>query len=102
MSGRRASSRSSGETPATYSHGRGRNKIEWLPPRSYRTWGDVRMRGYTPDGLPDTTFRGRWAARNATFCDLIARTGLRLSEQPALTRFDLPSGQRASPTKDPS
>ncbi|MFI6779281.1 hypothetical protein [Nocardia sp. NPDC050412] len=35
----------------------------------------------------DNTFRGRWAARNATFCDLIARTGLRLSEQAALTRF---------------
>lgn len=89
LSGRRGSRRSDG-TAATYSHGRGRNKIEWLPPKSYRAWRDVGMHGYTPEGLPDPKFRGRWAARNATFCDLMVRTGMRLSEQMALTMFDLP------------
>ncbi|MEU5847955.1 site-specific integrase [Saccharopolyspora shandongensis] len=66
-----------GETPATYSHGAGRERIEWLPAASYRQWRDVGMRGYIPEGLPDPRFRGRWAARNATFCDLMVRTGLR-------------------------
>ncbi|MFE3956056.1 tyrosine-type recombinase/integrase [Nocardia sp. NPDC059091] len=81
---------SSGQTPATYSHGRGRDKVEWLPQKSYRIWRDVGMRGYTAEGIPDPRFRGRWAARNATFCDLAVRTGMRLSEQSALTVFDLP------------
>jgi integrase len=79
-----------GETPATYSHGAGRQKIEWLPATSYRRWRDVGIRGYTPDGVPDPRFRGRWAARNATFCDLMVRTGLRLGEQTALTVFEVP------------
>jgi site-specific recombinase XerD len=79
-----------GETPATYSHGAGRDRIEWLPPISYRRWRDVGVRGYALDGLPDPRFRGRWAARNATFCDLMVRTGLRLSEQAALSVFEVP------------
>jgi site-specific recombinase XerD len=59
-------------------------------PASYRRWRDVGMRGYTVDGLPDPTFRGRWAARNASFCDLMIRTGMRLSKQAALTVFEVP------------
>ncbi len=79
-----------GETPATASHGARREKVEWLPAASYRRWRDVGMRGYTPEGLVDPEFRGRWAARNATFCDLMVRTGMRLSEQCALTVFEVP------------
>jgi Phage integrase, N-terminal SAM-like domain len=78
------------ETPATYSHGAGRDRIEWLPPTSYRRWRDVGVRGYTSEGLVDPRFRGRWAARNATFCDLMVRAGLRLSEQAALSVFEVP------------
>lgn len=80
----------SATTAATYSHGAGREKIEWVPPTSYRRWRDVGIRGYTPDGLPDVGFRGRWAARNALFSDVMVRTGLRLSEQTALTVFEMP------------
>ncbi|WP_410580327.1 tyrosine-type recombinase/integrase [Amycolatopsis sp. lyj-108] len=79
-----------GETPATTSHGASTEKIEWLPAKSYRRWRDVGMRGYTPEGMPDPVFRGRWGARNASFCDLMVRTGLRLSEQSALTVFEVP------------
>ena len=79
-----------GERPATYSHGAGRDRIEWLPAASYRRWRDIGVRGYGPDGLPNSRFRGRWAARNATFCDLMARTGMRLSEQAALSLFEVP------------
>ncbi|MGK5738898.1 hypothetical protein [Micromonospora sp. URMC 103] len=78
------------QTPATYSHGAGRKCITWLPASSYRRWRDVGMRGYTTAGLPDPRFRGRWASRNAAFCDLMVRTGLRLSEQAALTVFEVP------------
>ncbi len=77
-------------TAATYSHGAGRDKIEWIPPASYRRWRDVGIRGYTPQGLPNVDFRGRWAARNALFSDVMVRTGLRLSEQTALTVFEMP------------
>ena len=78
-------------TPATYSHGAAREKIEWLPAATYRRWRDVGMRGYTQQGLRDNSFRGRWAARNALFCDVMVRTGLRLAEQAALTVFEMPT-----------
>lgn len=80
----------SATTAATYSHGAAKDKIEWVPPASYRRWRDVGIRGYTPHGLSDEGFRGRWAARNALFTDVMVRTGLRLSEQTALTVFDMP------------
>jgi len=79
-----------GTVPATYAHDEGGEKVEWLPPASYRLWRDVGLRGYGPDGLPSSRFKGRWAARNATFTDLMVRTGLRLSEQAHLTVFELP------------
>ncbi|WP_245922395.1 site-specific integrase [Nocardia nova] len=78
-------------TPATYSHGASRERIEWVPAATYRLWRDVGMRGYTPAGLPDSGFRGRWAARNALFTDVMVRTGLRLAEQSALTTFEMPT-----------
>jgi site-specific recombinase XerD len=76
--------------PATYSHDAARERVKWLPPTSYRLWRDVGVRGLGADGMLDPRFRGRWAARNATFCDLMVRTGLRLSEQAALTVFEVP------------
>lgn len=81
------------DTPATYGHGRAKERVEWLPAPSYRRWRDVGMRGYTGEGLLNPRFRGRWAARNAAFCDLMVRTGLRLSEQTALTTCDVPLGR---------
>ncbi|CAL9676292.1 hypothetical protein [Streptomyces sp. enrichment culture] len=81
--------------PATYAHDRGGERIEWLPPASYRLWRDVGLRGYGPDGLPSRRFRGRWAARNAAFTDLMVRTGMRLSEQAHLTRLEVPTGAGA-------
>ncbi|MET8848484.1 site-specific integrase [Amycolatopsis sp. NPDC004625] len=78
------------QRPATYASDGGRDRVQWLPPAAYRTWREVGVRGYSPDGLPRPTFRGRWAARNSAFCDLMIRTGLRLQEQAALTVFDLP------------
>jgi len=76
--------------PATYAHDEGGERIEWLPPASYRRWRDVGVRGYGADGLPSGRFRGRWAARNATFTDLMVRTGMRLSEQASLTVLEVP------------
>jgi len=78
------------EAPAERSHDARRHAISWLPPASYRAWRDVGVRGYLPEGLADGSFRGRHAARNSGFCDLMVRTGLRLQEQVSLTRFELP------------
>ncbi|WP_280827286.1 site-specific integrase [Mycobacterium sp. OTB74] len=83
-----------GQTAATYSHGRRRERIQWFAASSYRLWRDVGVRGYDRDGLPDSTFRGRWAARNATFVDLMVRTGMRLAEQASLTTFEIPGADR--------
>jgi site-specific recombinase XerD len=78
------------QRPATYSHDAGRERVQWLPPAEYRRWRDVGVRGFSAAGLPDERFRGRWSGRNATFCDLMVRSGLRLAEQAALTRFEVP------------
>lgn len=78
--------------PATYAHDEGGERVEWLPPSSYRLWRDTGVRGYGADGLPSPRFRGRWAARNAAFTDLMVRTGLRLNEQTSLTVQEVPAG----------
>jgi integrase len=89
--GRRWRGRASAElTPAEAPKDGHREDLAWLPPGSYRRWRDVGVRGYLPNGLADRSFRGRNAARNATFCDLMVRTGLRLAEQSALTLFEVP------------
>lgn len=79
------------QRPATYSHGARRHRIEWLTPVEYRRWRDVGVRGFSGHGFSNPRFRGRWSARNAVFCDLMVRTGLRLSEQAALTVFEIPN-----------
>ncbi|MCW2750821.1 MAG: integrase, partial [Aeromicrobium sp.] len=48
------------------------------------------------DGELDPRIRGRWAARNAVFCDLMVRTGLRLGGQGALVLSELPLQSRGS------
>jgi site-specific recombinase XerD len=85
------------ETAAEYRPDRRRDRVEWLTPRMYRSWRDVGVRGYHTNGLADARFRGRNIARNAVFCDLMVRTGLRLQEQASLTIFDVPrrDGHRA-------
>ncbi|WJM17161.1 site-specific integrase [Microbacterium arborescens] len=89
--GPRSVARSVEQTAATYSHDARREHVHWLPAASYRTWRDVGVRGYTTDALPDPSFRGRWAARNAAFTDLMVRTGLRLTEQASLLAPEIPS-----------
>ncbi|WP_327321348.1 site-specific integrase [Streptomyces sp. NBC_01210] len=78
------------QRPAMYALDTGAVRVEWLPPVSYRVWRDVGVRGFDAAGLPRPGFRARWAARNATFCDLMVRTGLRLAEECALTVFEVP------------
>lgn len=79
-----------GKTPAEASNQGSKNDLDWLPPDLYRQWRDVGLRGFTAAGLPDPSFRGRYAARNATYTDLMIRTGLRASEQTSLSLFELP------------
>jgi site-specific recombinase XerD len=76
--------------PAESSHTGPRRHVEWLTPGMYRQWRDAGVRGFTPAGMPDGSFRGRFASRNAAFTDLMIRTGLRVSEQTALSLYELP------------
>ena len=92
-------------TPSEAPNDGRREDLAWLPPASYRRWRDIGVRGYLPTGLRDPSFRGRNAARNATYCDLMVRTGLRLAEQASLTLFDVPdidTGQAYAPTRLPA
>lgn len=77
--------------PATYARDANREHVRWLPPAEYRMWRDIGVRGYGTDGLQRSNFRGRWALRNAVYCDLMVRTGLRIAEQSALTVLDVPT-----------
>ncbi|MEE6168587.1 MULTISPECIES: tyrosine-type recombinase/integrase [unclassified Mycolicibacterium] len=79
------------QRPATYAHSARRHRIEWLAPNEYRRWRDVGVRGFAASDVLSDSFRGRWSARNAVFCDLMVRTGLRLSEQASLTVFEIPT-----------
>ncbi len=87
---RRSVNEPAAQTPAEASHLGPRRDLEWLTPVMYRCWRDVGVRGFTSDGLPDRSFRGRYASRNAAFTDMLIRTSLRISEQVALSLFDLP------------
>ncbi|MFG2989289.1 tyrosine-type recombinase/integrase [Streptomyces sp. NPDC048257] len=78
------------QRPATYARDTSGTRVKWLPPMVYRVWRDVGVRGFDAAGLPRSGFRGRWAARNSAFCDVMVRTGLRLAEQSALTVFEVP------------
>ena len=58
-----------------------------------------------PTGIPDRSFRGLNAARNATFCDLMVRTGLAIDRtgQPDAVRDPRHRQHRAyAPTRLPS
>ena len=77
-------------TPAESSRTGPRGEVVWLTPEMYRSWRDVGLRGYTPQGLADRSFRGRFGTRNATYSDLMIRTGMRLCEQTSLSLFELP------------
>ena len=79
-----------GTAPAAQARDVRRDLVEWLTPVQYRSWRDAGLRGYAADGLPDYRFRGRWAARNALFADLMVRTGLRLTEQASLVALEVP------------
>ncbi|MCX4547189.1 site-specific integrase [Streptomyces sp. NBC_01565] len=78
------------QVPAEASHTGPRRDVKWLPPASYRVWRNVGLCGFDAEERPRRAFRGRWAARNAAYADSMIRTGLRLSEQSALTVFELP------------
>jgi site-specific recombinase XerD len=79
-----------GTAPAAQARDVRRDLVEWLTPAQYRSWRDTGLRGYDAGGLPDRGFRGRWAARNALFADLMVRTGLRLTEQGSLAVLEVP------------
>lgn len=92
--GRRGSK--SAQTPAEAARDARRPDTRWFPPETYRRWRDVGVRGYEATGIPASSFKGRNASRNAAFCDLMIRTGLRLEEQASLTVFDLPDPDSAT------
>lgn len=66
------------------------SNVKWLTPRTFRLWRDVGLRGYTADGLPEESWRGRNSGRNAAFADLLFDSGLRLREAGCLLTIEVP------------
>ncbi|MBF6214322.1 site-specific integrase, partial [Nocardia puris] len=66
------------------------SNVKWLTPRAYRAWRDVGLRGYTPAGLPNVTWRGRNDGRDTAFADFVLSSGLRRREAGTLLLPELP------------
>jgi len=67
------------------------SNVKWLTPRAFRLWRDVGLRGYTPEGRADPSWRGRHDDRNAAYADLLFSTGLRRSEGGSLLTIEIPA-----------
>jgi site-specific recombinase XerD len=67
-----------------------RGDVKFLSARRYLAFRDVGLRGYLPGGGQDASFASRCGARNGTFADLCATTGLRLEEANSLLACELP------------
>ncbi|MYD66264.1 MAG: integrase [Chloroflexi bacterium] len=65
--------------------------VKWLAPEAYALWRNVGMRGYGRNGLADAKFRGRNKTRNASFTEVMWRSGLRLREAGTLLLPEVPS-----------
>ena len=80
-----------GTTPRMRPHNVRSSNVKWLLPEAYRDWRRVGLGGYTAEGLPDSSWRGRNDARNLTFADTLWTSGLRLGEAGTLLLCELPS-----------
>ena len=70
--------------------GRAHANIKWLSQEQLTTFLDVGMNGLLPDGGEDPSFRGRNAARNRAFAELLSSTGMRVQEASHLLVSELP------------
>ena len=59
-----------------------RSDVRFVTMDDYRIFGEVGLRGLTPDGTERPGARDRNGLRNALFADLLVTTGLRLEEVP--------------------
>ena len=69
------------------------SNVKWLIPDTYRVWRRVGLGGYTMDGLPDPSWRGRNDGRNLAFADTLWTSGLRRREAGTLLLCELPAPQ---------
>ncbi|WP_339485109.1 site-specific integrase, partial [Pseudomonas proteolytica] len=61
-----------------------RSDVRFVTMDDYRIFGEVGLRGLTPDGTERPGARDRNGLRNALFADLLVTTGLRLEEASGL------------------
>ncbi|MFJ9085740.1 integrase [Streptomyces sp. NPDC102384] len=66
------------------------SNVHWLTPRTWRTWIDVGLRGFGPEGVPESGWAGRLEDRNAAMVRLLTSSGLRRSEGGSLLTFEVP------------
>ena len=65
-------------------------RMTWMTPAAFRQWCDVGLGGYRVDDTYDDAWRGRTAARNLAFAELLWSSGLRLREAATLLFAELP------------
>lgn len=67
------------------------SRVNWLTPAAYRQWSRVGLGGYTVEGLPDPSWRGRNDGRNVAFAEMLWSSGLRLQEGATLLLNEVPT-----------
>lgn len=78
------------KTFETASAGSRDRDVKWFDPDGFRRYRDMGLLGLDATGEDDERFRGRNAARDGAFADLLYGTGLRLAEGGSLLMAELP------------
>jgi integrase len=73
-----------------------RSDVRFVTMDDYRIFGEVGLRGLTPDGTERPGARDRNGLRNALFADLLVTTGLRLEEASGLLTTELAAIDRGT------
>jgi integrase len=67
-----------------------RADVKWLTPEAFRTWRNLGLRGFTAEGLPAPSWRGRTEDRDVAFAEGLFGTGLRIGEWSSALTVELP------------
>lgn len=68
-----------------------RADVKWLTPEAFRLWRNLGLRGFTADGVPAPSWRGRTEDRDVAYAEGLYGTGLRKGEWASMLTVEVPS-----------
>jgi integrase len=68
-----------------------RADVKWLTPEAFRLWRNLGLRGFTAEGIPTPSWRGRTEDRDVAYAEGLYGTGLRMAEWSSMLTIELPS-----------